>query len=42
MTSTKERLRFLYPEGKYLINWRIEMAEIDSLGEKYYMYWGTP
>jgi hypothetical protein len=42
MTCTKERLRFPYPEGRDLITWRTGMAEINSLGEKYDMYQGTP
>jgi hypothetical protein len=42
MTYIGERLRFPYPEGRDLINGRTEMAEINSLREKYDMYWGTP
>jgi hypothetical protein len=42
MTCTKERLRFPYPEVRVLITWRTGEAKINSQGEKYYMYWGTP
>jgi hypothetical protein len=42
MTCTKKRLRFTYPEGRDLINGRTGEAEINSLGEKYDIYWGTP
>jgi hypothetical protein len=42
MTGIGERLRFPYPEGRDLITWRTGVAEINSLGEKYDMYWGTP
>jgi hypothetical protein len=42
MTCIGERLRFPYPEGRDLITWRTEIAQINSQGEKYDMYWGTP
>ncbi len=42
MTCIGERLRFPYPEGRVLITWRTGVAEINSQGEKYDMYWGTP
>jgi hypothetical protein len=42
MTCTKERLQFPYPEGRDLIPRRTGEAKINTLGEKYDMYWGTP
>ncbi len=42
MTFNGERLRFPYPEGRDLINGRTGEAKINSLGEKYDMYQGTP
>jgi hypothetical protein len=42
MTCIGERLRFPYPEGRDLINGRTGVAKINSQGEKYDMYWGTP
>jgi hypothetical protein len=42
MTCIGERLRFPYPEGRDLITWRTGKAKINSHGEKYDRYWGTP
>jgi hypothetical protein len=42
MTCIGERFRFPYPEGRDLITWRTGEAKINSLGEKYDMYWRTP
>jgi hypothetical protein len=42
MTCIGERLRFSYLEGRDLITWRTGEAKINSLGEKYDMYWGMP
>ncbi len=42
MTCIEERLRSPYPEGRDLITGRTGVAEINSQGEKYDMYWVTP
>jgi hypothetical protein len=42
MTCILERLKSIYPVRRDLINGRTEVAEINSQGEKYDMYCGTP
>jgi hypothetical protein len=41
-SCTTERIQFKYPGTGGKINRRTGVAKINSQGEKYDMYWGTP